>query len=89
MTYAQTLRSLRLDHSHRSVGFWLPEERQWRAFSRLSSLSVSRHSYRPSNSFFRALPEMHQLTKLSFEVGLEQDHLGLAECLSSSQDSDP
>ena len=83
MAYSQTLQSLELDHYSQNRAFWLAEEHQWRAFSRLSSLSVSRHSYRPSNGFLRALPEMHQLTKLSFEVRLEQDHLGLAECLSS------
>ena len=82
LTYAQTLQSLRLDHSHRSVGFWLPEERQWRAFSRLTSLSVSRYSYRPGNGFFRALEGMHLLTKLRFEAKEEQDTHVLLDCLS-------
>ena len=83
MAYSQTLQSLELVHYIQGRGFWLAEEHQWKAFSRLSSLSVSRHSYQPRDAFFRALREMPQVTKLSFEVRVEQDHLGLAECLSS------
>ena len=82
LSYAQTLQSLKLVHFYRSRGLWSAEEHHWREFSRLSRLSVSRHSYQPSDSFFRALGGMHQLTKLKFEFREAQDRRGLAECLS-------
>ena len=58
------------------------QELPFTAFSRLSSLSVSRYSYPPNDTFFLALREMHHLTELSFESEDWRDHRVLAECLS-------
>ncbi len=85
LAYAETLQSLELYHTHHSWGLWTATEHHWRTFTRLSSLSVSRNSYRPSDSFFRALREMYQLTQLSFAIGdpEAEDFRVFAECLPS------